>query len=143
MFAGASLKFSKTNLKCDTLFTWTGASRNVFDAQIVKDGKTNDWIPTNQSQLRVNDTLFHKSIRINVRVYIQSRGEEPYSDSSWTYQGILCAISSWHISIYIWRSITDNHKSAILVWIPRKEEFNQCLVLKVINIDFDISFSSL
>ena len=112
LFAGASLKFSTTNLKCDTLFTWTGASTNVFHAQITKDDYTSSWIQTDQSYLRVNDTLFHKSIEIVVRVYFKSRGKQTYEDSIWIYQGILCAISGWHISIYIWWSITDNDKSA-------------------------------
>lgn len=72
--AGASLQFSTKNLKCDTVFIWTGASTNMFDVKITKDGNQDPWNKTNNPEFRVNDTLFFKHIKIVVRVYIRRHG---------------------------------------------------------------------
>ena len=57
--AGASLQFSTKNLKCDTVFIWTGASTNMFDVKITTDSNQDPWNKTNTSEFRVNDTLLY------------------------------------------------------------------------------------
>lgn len=99
--AGASLQFSTKNLKCDTVFIWTGASTNMFDVQITKDGNEDPWNKTNNPEFRVNDTLFFKHIKIVVRAYIRRHGTQPYNDSDWNYNGISCSGVRSHITTNI------------------------------------------
>lgn len=99
--AGASLQFSTKNLKCDTVFIWTGASTNMFHVQITKDGNQDPWNKTNNPEFRVNGTLFFKHIKIVVRVYIKRHGTQPFQDSDWTYKGISCAGVRSHITTNI------------------------------------------